>query len=155
MMARRPRRGKKAAGRRSSFERQIEDQLIQAGINYTYESKKFLYFELHKYTPDFILENGIVIEVKGYFTAADRAKLLRIKELYPNLDLRLVFLRNNKIHPKSGTRYGDWCDKHGFPWALREIPPEWFEELKHEIPPTLRNSSFLKEEFLPKRRKRR
>ena len=44
-----------------------------------------------RYTPDFVLPNGIIIETKGRFMPADRQKHLLIKAQYPDLDLRFVF----------------------------------------------------------------
>src|ERR1051326_3234886 len=54
-------------------------------IEYTKPSK------VHKYKPDFVLPNGIIVEGKGIFEADDREKMLLIKDQYPDLDIRLVF----------------------------------------------------------------
>lgn len=83
----------------------------------------------HQYTPDFVLPNGIIIEAKGIFDAADRAKHLLIKKQYPNLDIRFVFSNAKaKIYKGSKTTNAAWCEKHGFPYANREIPSAWFRE---------------------------
>ena len=37
------------------------------------------------YTPDFVLNNGIIIETKGRFMAADRRKHIAIKKQHPKL----------------------------------------------------------------------
>lgn len=84
---------------------------------------------MHTYTPDFILRNGIIIEAKGLFDAADRQKHLYIKQQHPNLDIRFVFQRpSNKIYKGSNTTYAKWCEKHGIKWATRVIPESWFKE---------------------------
>lgn len=102
----------------------------------------------HWYTPDFIipvrgdstLQSGVqckrddadskllIVEAKGRFTSVDRTKMKQVKEAHPEEDIRFVFMSNNKIHKNSDMRYGDWCDRHGFPWAIGDIPNEWLKE---------------------------
>jgi hypothetical protein len=135
--------GRQKRNTRSGIEKQILNELDEKGIKYKYESLKFTYVTTHTYTPDVILDNGIVIEIKGYFTADDRKKLLKVKELYPSLDLRLVFGANNKIHKMSSTRYSDWCEKHGFPYAIKHIPEEWLKEPPRPIPKTFKVKTLL------------
>lgn len=81
-----------------------------------------------KYTPDFVLENGIIIEAKGRFTGSDRVKHLTLKKQRPDLDIRFVFQFDNKLSKNSKVRYSDWCDKNNFKWALREVPESWVKE---------------------------
>ena len=86
----------------------------------------------HRYTPDFILSNGIIIEAKGLFESDDRKKHLLIKKQYPNLDIRFVFQNpNNKLYKGSKTTYADWCEKYGYKYATKLIPDSWFRE-KHK-----------------------
>ena len=86
---------------------------------------------VHKYTPDFILSNGIIIEAKGLFEADDRKKHLLIKSQYPHLDIRFVFSNpRNKLYKGSKTTYADWCQKYGFKYASKSIPASWFKERK-------------------------
>ena len=69
------------------------------------------------------------MEAKGRLTSDDRVKLLAVREQHPGIDLRLLFMYpNNKLSPKSPTRYYQWAEKHGFKWAEGRIPPEWAEE---------------------------
>ena len=64
----------------------------------------------------------------------DRQKMLLIKEQYPDIDFRIVFYNaNQKIKKGSKTTYAMWCDKHGFKWAHKTIPPEWIEEIFNDI----------------------
>ena len=92
-------------------------------ISYTIPSSQ------HLYTPDFILPNGIIIEAKGIFEAQDRQKHLLIKQQHPNLDIRFVFSNiKTKIYPGSKTTVATWCEKHGFKYANKSIPPSWFKE---------------------------
>lgn len=106
--------------------------LALAGIDAKYESFKIPYTQPEKsrtYTPDFLLPNGIVLETKGLFDAADRAKMLLVKAQHPDLDIRLVFSNAKaKVTKGSATTYAMWCEKHGFLWA-NKIPCEtWLTE---------------------------
>lgn len=85
----------------------------------------------HKYTPDFVLPNGIIIEAKGIFEREDRQKHLLIKMQYPDLDIRFVF-QNPKmtLYKGSKTTYADWAEKNGFKYSTRQIPDAWFREKK-------------------------
>lgn len=113
---------------RSGFETTIDNQLKHSGVPYEYESEKFKYTKECTYTPDFVLDFGthkIYIEAKGYWTGADRSKLLSVKKENPDMDLRLVFMRDNKLHKKSNTTYTQWATKHGFPCVVGSIPSDW------------------------------
>jgi len=122
----------KAAGFRSGLEHKIAEKLTKQGVAYEYEARRIPYTgKPHSYTPDFILPNGIIVEAKGIFSSADRAKHLLIKEQHPELDIRFVFgYANNKLTKKSKTTYWMWCEKNGFRWASELIPKEWIEEEK-------------------------
>lgn len=102
------------------------------GIRKTYEKYSVLYTipeSIHRYTPDFVLPNGIIVEGKGIFEATDRKKHLLIREQHPNLDIRFVFSNaKTKIAQGSKTTVAQWCEKHGFKYASREIPMSWFKE---------------------------
>lgn len=81
------------------------------------------------YTPDFELDNGIIIETKGIFSAADRRKHLEIKRQHPKLDIRFVFSNaNSRLYKGAKSRYSDWCNKYGFKWSHRLIPKDWLTE---------------------------
>jgi len=120
-----------AAGRRSKFEDRLVEDLKAQGIEALYEPF-FMRYRPHtpkRYTPDIVLPNGIIIEAKGYFDAADRTKHLIIKQENPDLDIRFVFQRpDNKISPKSKTTYAGWCKRWGFPHAAKTIPETWLKE---------------------------
>jgi hypothetical protein len=119
-------------GFRSGLEEQIARQLEEAGVKAGYETEKIAYIKPArnaKYTPDWILPNGIIIETKGRFVTEDRQKHLIIKEQYPDLDIRFVFSSSKtRISKNSKTTYADWCTKHGFKYADKWIPTEWLEE---------------------------
>ena len=111
---------------RSKFEEKVASALKRAGVPHSYESMKLAYSRPAKYTPDFILENGVILEVKGYWTASDRTKHKLVKEAHPDLDIRFVFQRaKNTLNKNSKTTYAEWCDKHGFLWCEGRVPDEW------------------------------
>jgi len=115
-------------GFRSGLEEKVAEQLEKASIRYHYETYKIEYqvVESRKYTPDFLLPNGIIVETKGRFVASDRKKHLLVKKQHPFLDIRFVFSNSSqKISKTSKTSYADWCNKHGFIFADKLIPEEW------------------------------
>lgn len=118
-------------GFRSGLEEVLAKQLEEAGVPSKYESITISYEKpatKSKYTPDFPLPNGIIIESKGQFTTADRQKHLLIKQQHPNLDIRFVFSRSKApIYKGSKTTYADWCRKNGFEFADKLIPEEWMK----------------------------
>lgn len=116
---------------RSGLEDKISSQLTKLGIPFEYESFKIPYRleEDKKYTPDFRIPNGIIIESKGRFVAADRKKHLLVKQQHPELDIRFVFSNSRaKISKNSKTSYGDWATANGFKYADKLIPEEWLNE---------------------------
>jgi hypothetical protein len=122
----------KKYGFKSGLEETISQQIESYGIKVEYETEKVPYIipaSNHTYSPDFKLPNGIRVETKGRFVAADRKKHLLVKEHNPHLDIRFVFSNSkNKISKKSKTTYGDWCEKNGYKYADKIIPNEWFLE---------------------------
>ncbi len=117
-------------GYRSGLEDDISVDLKKRGVSFEYETLKIKWtlLENKTYTPDFILPNGIIIESKGRFVAADRKKHLRVKEQHPDLDIRFVFSNSRaKLNKGAKSTYGDWCDKYGFTYADKRIPDEWLK----------------------------
>ena len=81
------------------------------------------------YKPDFLLPNGVFIEVKGFFEPEDRTKHLLLRKQFPDLDVRFIFANSRmRLSTESKTSYGDWCMKHGFLYSDKRIPPAWFDE---------------------------
>ena len=112
---------------RSGLEEKVADLLVDLGVCYEYESTKVPYVIEHRYCPDFILPNGIWLEVKGYFSSADRTKIKEVIKQNPDIDLRMVFQAPfNKLNKKSKTTYAMWCDRHGVKWtSYANIPLQW------------------------------
>lgn len=119
-------------GFRSGLERSVQTQLEEAGLAFEYEKHRVAYVqpaENRKYTPDFVLFNGIVVETKGRFLTADRKKIGLIRKQFPNLDFRMVFSNpKSRISKTSKTTYAMWCEKQGIPYAKGLIPQEWLDE---------------------------
>ena len=124
---------------RSKFEQAV-CEAIPSDCGYEYEPYKIKYVIPEKkanYIPDVVLDNGIIVEMKGWFKPTDRKKHELIRISNPELDIRFLFQANSKIHRKSEMRYADWCDKHGFKYAIgKEIPSEWFEEKPKGVQPS-------------------
>ena len=118
-------------GYRSGLELKTAKYLDDLHIKYKYEKVKIEWEDLtyRTYTPDFVLYNGIIIETKGMFTAADRKKHLAIKKQHPQLDIRFVFENSNRrLRKGAKTRYYQWCNRYDFDYYDRIIPEEWLKE---------------------------
>ena len=118
-------------GYRSGFEHKVADQLKESKTKFEYETTVIDYIKPethHKYTVDFTLPNGILVETKGRRVLEDRKKHMLIKQQHPELDIRIVFQNpRGKIRKGSKTTYADYCDKHGILWAEKEIPTDWLK----------------------------
>ncbi len=118
-------------GYRSGLEVKLQEYFKEIGIDAKYESFKIDWEDVRyrKYTPDFLLPNGIIIETKGLFTAEDRRKHLLVKKQNPVLDIRFVFESSKRrISKVSKTTYAMWCEKHGFLYADKLVPEDWLRE---------------------------
>lgn len=118
-------------GYRSGIELDVAEHLNKLGVLFTYEKEKIKWVDMkvRTYTPDFVLQNGIIIETKGRFIASDRRKHLEIKKQYPDFDIRFVFSNSRaKLYKGAKSSYGDWCKKNGFKYADKLIPKDWLKE---------------------------
>ena len=124
-------------GFRSGLEEDVAKMLTEAGIPFTYEETKIKYIKPaseHQYTPDFVLDNGIIVETKGRFLIADRKKHMLIKRQQPHLDIRFVFsYSKQKLNKGSYTTYAQWCVKNGFMYADKTIPEDWLKERRRKV----------------------
>ena len=78
---------------RSGLEETLADYLTHHQKEVRYELLKVQWEDLRyrTYTPDFLLDNGIICEAKGLFDNDDRRKHLAIQKQHPELDIRFVF----------------------------------------------------------------
>jgi hypothetical protein len=119
---------------RSKFEAAVAASLNKRGLPFNYEGQALPYKIEAIYTPDFILPNGVIVEVKGYLSPEDRRKMLAVKQQHPELDIRFCLqAADTKLSkaPRSLT-YAAWCQRHGFPCCQGHIPSSWF----HDSPQT-------------------
>ena len=131
-------KGARTGAFRSGLEDRNAKHMDKLGVKYDFERFHINYVvpaRDAKYTPDFVLANGIIIETKGIWEVDDRKKHLLIREQYPDLDIRLVFSNSNsKIYKGSPTSYADFCTKHGIQFADKLVPRDWLKESRKEIP---------------------
>lgn len=117
---------------RSGLEKRIYATAEEQGMELVYEPAhvRVKYSMPHKYIPDFELPNGVLIEAKGWFRPSDRAKMRKIKEQNPELDIRFVF-QNPQMKltkSKNSETYWQWAERLGFPWAENKIPLSWWDK---------------------------
>ena len=127
-------------GYRSGLEIKVKDYLKDKKVKFKYEAIKIEWEDLmyRTYTPDFVLQNGIIIEVKGRFTSDDRRKHVAVKKQHPNLDIRFVFENSRrKLSKGAKTTYATWCERNKFLYADRVIPEEWLNEKGKDKHPDL------------------
>lgn len=110
---------------RSGFERTLAADLKKRKVAFEYETLKVPYVIKHTYNPDFMLDNGVIIEAKGYFRPGDVAKMRAVKAQNPDLDIRFVFMNAHKKITGQRQTHAEWATRHGFPWADGEIPESW------------------------------
>ena len=121
---------------RNKFEERTGAMLTNLGVNFGYETERLPYTIEAYYLPDFILltKGGrkIYVETKGGGRSFDyhtRRKMIAVKQQHPELDIRILFYSDGKIGPKrkDGTfmLQSDWAKKHGFIYAIKDIPKEW------------------------------
>jgi predicted nuclease of restriction endonuclease-like RecB superfamily len=120
---------------RNSFERDLYKQLRarqRKDYEISYESERLHYAVPQEYVPDFVVSfpsgRKIYIEGKGYFRPEDRRKLVAVRNSNPEIDLRIVFQRDQKLSKHHKMTYGQWADREGFPWAVGSIPKEWLKD---------------------------
>jgi len=120
---------KRSSKYRSKFEASVAKNLVDNKIKFSYETINIDYIISSSYCPDIIFDNGIICEIKGLFRKEERRKHLAIKAQHPTLDVRFVF-QNSKTKlskAKGSLTYAKWCERHGFLYADKIIPPEWYD----------------------------
>ena len=89
-----PFRKKRTSSYRSGLEENVINNLKQRNVRFKYEQRVINYFKpatKHKYTPDIELENGILIEIKGFFKREDRKKTFISKRTGPKVRHKIYF----------------------------------------------------------------
>lgn len=134
---------KRDSGYRSGAEEKLAAYLTEQDVKFEYETLIITYekkvvrglckecgnkktvVKLATYKPDFILENGTIIEYKGRLTAQDRSKLVAVVRSNPERKIKLLFGSDNKLSKGNPKRYSDWCTANGFDYAISTPPRRW------------------------------
>lgn len=103
---------------KSKFEKRFYDEITKRGLDFPYESESLKYSLDLTYKPDWKVADGLYLETKGKFDYVERRKLLAVREGNPGTEVRMVFMRNQKLGKGSKMTYGEWCDKHGIRWSV-------------------------------------
>lgn len=85
-------------------------------MRFSYESISFPYILEKVYTPDFELDNGIILEVKGVLDRQSRVKMAAIKKQYPEKDIRFIFQKPHNKVPGLKMTHAEWAEKYGYLW---------------------------------------
>ena len=110
---------------RNKFEQKIYNQLKRAKIPFGYETERITYLLSGYYLPDFIITTPtgkVYIETKGYLRPEHRRKMVSVRKLHPEIDLRILFYAHNK-------KYIKWAEKNGIKWSVEKIPTDWLKGL--------------------------
>ena len=108
---------------KNKFEERIYRQLKRAKVQFKYESERIPYIIAGHYIPDFVLvtpSGKMYVETKGYLRPEHKRKMVAVKKLNPNLDIRILFYSFNK-------KYVKWATRYGFAWAIGSVPSEWMK----------------------------
>jgi predicted nuclease of restriction endonuclease-like RecB superfamily len=92
-------------------------------VQYAYESEKVPYILARHYIPDFVVQTPtgkVYIECKGYLRPEHKAKMVAVKKIHPEMDIRILFYALKK-------QYVKWAERAGFKWAVGKIPREWLD----------------------------
>lgn len=105
------------------------------GLRVDYETQRVPYTTEHVYIPDFVVtspDGSYIIETKGNgrsWTPQVRKKMLAVKNQWPELDIRFLFYSDGEFGTRrkdgSRQRQSEWATKHGFLYAIREVPEHW------------------------------
>jgi len=114
-------------GFRSGFESDVAHNLKEQGVYFEYEKHKYDIVIPRSYTPDLVLANNIVVEIKGMFDSDDRRLIRLFKEQHPDVDIRMCFQKpHQKLSRTAKMTYSQWCDKHNIPWCRGpHLPKRW------------------------------
>lgn len=96
---------------RSQYEKEIGLLLKQNGISYEYEPKAFR-FDGTSYRPDFIVNDNIIIEAKGYFSENQKQRYREFHKLYPEFFFIIVGPRKGAYSPNICDLWISWDNRN-------------------------------------------
>lgn len=108
---------------RNKFEARIFKQLKRAKVKFGYECERITYLLSGYYLPDFVIQTPsgkVYVETKGYLRPEHKRKMVAVKKLHPEIDLRILFYSHKP-------QYIRWAEKAGIKWAVDTIPKEWLD----------------------------
>jgi predicted nuclease of restriction endonuclease-like RecB superfamily len=108
---------------KNNFEKRIYRSLKKTKVKFEYEPERISYILCRHYVPDFVIYTPlgkVYVELKGYLRPEHKAKLVAVKKLHPEIDLRILFYSRNK-------KYIKWAEKNSFRYAIDTIPKEWLD----------------------------
>lgn len=125
---------------RSGFEHLIGADLEERGVPFDYETVTLEFrsrvrsgccelcgeckvYQKRKYTPDFVLQSGVLVEAKGILDSKTRSKMRAVLKDNPDRDIRFLF--QGKPHWKRNAEVIQWCNKFGFQYAFELVPEDW------------------------------
>lgn len=95
----------------------------RAKVKFGYECERITYLLSGYYLPDFVIQTPsgkVYVETKGYLRPEHKRKMVAVKKLHPEIDLRILFYSHKP-------QYIRWAEKAGIKWAVDTIPKEWLD----------------------------
>lgn len=125
------RRYKKKSKRIGKYKSVLEAVIAKKlGRRAMYEPERIAFMLPKTYIPDFRIRTKsnkvFFLEVKGWFRSEDQQKMKAVKNSRPDLDIRFYFPNDIKVQGSKMTN-SQWCRKHGFEFAIGEIPKGWLQ----------------------------
>lgn len=122
---------------RSKFETNFNELCKEEGFDLGYETSVLPFtteVQKRRYIPDWTIKSGWYIETKGRLVAADRRKMLYVKQQHPEARILVVFQRyQNKLYPGSPTTYGEWATKNDIEWCAYQDKYIWLEFIQEAL----------------------
>lgn len=130
-------RGIRGRKYRSRLEANVAQKAQSSRISFEYEPIDIPWVQPlknRKYKPDLLLDNNIIIEIKGILSLEDRFKMLQVQEQWPELDIRFVFKTDGWLTKAKKHKYSEWCEKNNYKYAFERIPTTWAKETNKVLP---------------------
>ena len=117
---------------KGKLEEQINQSLLDQGLEISYEKERFDYYLKRFYTPDFLVKGQAFdfwIEVKGYWPSSKRTQFLAVLRNHPTLDIFVALQSpHQRISKQSRTTYCQWCERYSVAWCSTPIPEDFLNQ---------------------------
>lgn len=110
---------KKHGGFASGLELKVSKRLKNLRISSEYETEQLPFVVERNYTPDFILEvdgEKVYLEVKGYLSAEDITKMIRVRKQHPEKRIIFLFQKPHQRVGKTKSTHAEWAERNGYEW---------------------------------------